>query len=97
MINPWHPMTDPIDLKTLGKFTEELGECVAAVSRCMIQGIDEYHPQSGIANRDWLEEEIADVMAGIELTVERFGLNEERIFARAARKIAGLREWHALA
>lgn len=41
---PWRPIQSPIDLKHLGKFGEELGECQAAVSRCIIQGIREKEP-----------------------------------------------------
>lgn len=95
--SPWHPMTSPIDLKTLGKFTEELGECIAAASRCMIQGIDEAEPVTGKINREWLEDEIADVYAGLSLTVDRFGLNTARIRARMFRKIEHLKQWHIMA
>lgn len=38
---PWHPEKDAVRLKHLGKLAEELNECGAAVSRCIIQGIDE--------------------------------------------------------
>lgn len=94
-VNPWHPMTDQTDRKTIGKLLEELGECTSAAARCDIQGIDEAHPETGKVNREWLEDEIADVLAGFALTRERFGLNisEERI----ERKIAALRAWHAMA
>lgn len=49
--NPWHPISDPVDLKHLGKLSEELGECSAAVARCIIQGIDECEPVTGKINR----------------------------------------------
>lgn len=95
--SPWHPMADPIDLKHLGKFGEELNECGAAVSRCIIQGIDEAEPVTGKINRVWLEDEIADVLAGAELNVERFKLDWGRIRARKERKKEHLRAWHRLA
>lgn len=96
-LNPWHPMTDPVDLKTLGKFAEELGECTAAVSRCMIQGVNEAEPVTGVVNREWLENEIADVLAGAQLTCQRFNLDESRIYHRAEQKRKRLREWHKMA
>ncbi len=96
-MNPWHPMTDPVDLKHLGKLGEELNECGAAVSRCIIQGIDEAEPVTGKINRQWLEEEIADVYANLLLVEQRFGLDTSAMSARTARKVDGLREWHALA
>lgn len=95
--NPWHPITDAVDLKHLGKFGEELGECGAAVSRCIIQGVAECEPVTGKVNQAWLEDEIADVRANAELVIERFGLDEARIAARAERKKLHLRQWHDLA
>lgn len=96
-VNPWHPMTDMIDLKTLGKLGEELSECAAAASRCIIQGINEVEPETGKPNKRWLEDEIADVLANILLTMDRFDLDPQYINDRRARKFAMLRAWHKLA
>ena len=70
----------------LGKLTEELGEAVTAASRCLIQGIDESEPVSGKPNKEWLEEELADVWALTSLVINRFGLDASRINARSADK-----------
>jgi len=96
-MNPWHPMSDPVDLKHMGKLVEETGELCSAAARCIIQGIDECEPVTGKSNRDWLEEEIADVIANISLVIEHFKLNEGRIIARAEQKEQHLKEWHELA
>lgn len=96
-LNPWHPITNSVDLKHLGKLGEELGECSAAVARCIIQGINETEPTTGKPNREWLEEEIADVIANTTLVVGRFDLDDQRIAARAVKKIAQLRTWHDMA
>lgn len=95
--NPWHPMTDPVDLKHTGKLLEELGECTSATARCQIQGIDEREPSTGVLNREWLTNEIADVLANIDLVIQRFGLNQARISDRKYKKIAHLRQWHKMA
>jgi hypothetical protein len=95
--SPWHPMSDPVDLKHLGKLGEELGEGSAAVSRCVIQGIDEAEPVTGRVNRTWLEDELADIMANTELCVEHFGLDIKRMRDRAERKKSHLRAWHRMA
>lgn len=92
---PWHPMTDARDLKTLGKLGEELGECQAAAMRCVVQGIDESEPQTGYLNRHWLEDEIADVLANADLVIERFNLDRARIEKRAAAKKPLLLAWHS--
>lgn len=94
--SPWQPIRSAIDLKHLGKFGEELGETVAAVCRCIIQGVDEAEPVTGKINRAWLEDEIADVLGNSELVIEHFGLDMERIRARADRKKEHLRAWHGM-
>jgi hypothetical protein len=95
-LNPWRPMSRPIDLKHIGKLGEEANELGSAVSRCIIQGIDECEPVTGKPNRVWLRDEIADVLANIELCVEHFGLDKEAIRARAERKKVHLRGWHSM-
>lgn len=96
LMNPWHPMKRPIDLKHLGKFAEELGECSSAVARCIIQGIDEKEPVTGKKNRYWLEEEIADVLANINLVMRHFNLNQAQIQERKVRKEKQLLSWHSM-
>lgn len=95
--SPWHPITDTVDLKHLGKLGEELGEATAAVSRCIIQGVDEEDPVTGRLNREWLEDELADVIANINLVALRFELDEDRMNERAAVKAIHLKKWHDLA
>lgn len=96
LLNPWQPMQRPIDLKHLGKLGEELNEAGAAVARCVIQGIDEREPVTGKPNKEWLEDELADVIANIALNVRHFGLDLSRMKARAERKAAYLRAWHSM-
>ncbi len=105
--NPWHPMSDPVDLKTIGKLLEEtseltecaasLGKLSAAAARCLIQGVDARHPVTGKINRLWLQDEIADVIANIHLTIERFDLDLRYIDERKTLKTDMLRKWHAMA
>lgn len=91
---PWHPMTNAVDVKHLGKLGEEAGELASAASRCLIQGIYEKEPETGKVNKEWLEDEIADVMANAKLCVDRFGLDDVRIDKRIAEKIKNLEWWH---
>jgi len=93
-MTPWHPITDPSDLKRLGKLAEEAGELCSAVSRCIIQGINAREPTTDKSNETWLEEEIADVLANIELTVDHFTLDKTYIRERIELKLGLLRAWH---
>lgn len=95
-LNPWQPMTRPIDLKHLGKLGEELGEANSAVSRCVIQGIDEREPITGKSNREWLEDELADVLANIDLVAGHFNLDWQRMWKRRNEKMRHLRAWHEM-
>jgi len=99
-LNPWHPEKDANALKHLGKLAEESSELTSACARCIIQGIDEREPVTGKLNRDWLRDEIADVLANIHLVRVRFGMfsdaDAHAINERAERKISHLARWHAM-
>lgn len=95
-VSPWRPTDNLMDLAHLGKLAEELGECSAVVARCTIQGIEEAEPVTGKPNRQWLEEEIGDVLAGIELAIRNFDLNRAAILARRTTKINYLTDWHGI-
>lgn len=95
LISPWHPINNPVLLKALGKLMEELGECQSAAARCVIQGVDEKEPTTGKVNRRWLEEEIADVRANVELVEHLLNLDVEFINKRKAKKYVNLLRWHS--
>lgn len=94
---PWHPITDPVDIKYLGKFMEECGEGVQAASRCLIQGFTEWNEKEQRLNLDCLQDEIADIEANIELLKQRFNLRRDEIQARVDKKIPFLKQWHEYA
>jgi hypothetical protein len=96
-ISPWHPITDAVDLKYLGKLVKESGELASITARVMIQGIDGINPDGGKVNRQALSEEIADVFANCLLVIQRFGLNTVEIDERKLVKMSKLRIWHAKA
>jgi hypothetical protein len=95
-LNPWRPMSVPVDLKHLGKLAEELSEAGSAVARCIIQGIGECEPVTGKSNRVWLEEELADVIANIDLVCDHFHLDRLSMAVRSCRKKEHLRGWHSM-
>jgi hypothetical protein len=95
-LNPWQPEQDKVRLAALGKLLEELGEASSATARCVIQGIDESEPVTGKRNRQWLEDEIADVMGAIGIVMKRFDLDADRMRARTLRKMNHLDAWRDL-
>jgi len=89
---PWHPIANPVHLKHLGKLGEETGELSRIISRAIIQGLNGIDPESGEPNHINMEKEMADVIAGIELCCEHFGLAVDPL--RVTRKKESQRLWH---
>lgn len=89
----WQPITDKHDLAVLGKLGEEAAELCSAISRCIIQGLDEAEPVTRKINREWLENELADVMAMTTIAIQRLGLDTQDIMERRLRKIAYKNPW----
>lgn len=95
-LTKWIPTTDLMMLRRMGKLGEELAELSVVTNRCIIQGIDEVDPGSGIVNRERLMKELADVMAQCIVTIERLGLDQAFIKARTEDKLDQMAEWEAM-
>lgn len=89
----WRQEPDEVALLLLGKLAEEASELASRASRCMIQGIHEMDPDSERGNLFELQDEVADVLALINLTVERLTLDMNHIVARAQTKAEHKAEW----
>lgn len=92
----WIPTTDLMQLRRFGKMLEELGELTEVASRCIIQGIDELDPSTQRMNRVRLTDEIADVYAQLDETIEALELNSFYIEKRRAAKRAYMQEWEEM-
>lgn len=95
--HPWHPVQNPVLQKHLLKLIEECNELGSASSRCLMQGVDEVEPDTGKPNRQWLMEEIADVLANIRLNIDYLRLDAVTIDTRMKYKIERLSKWHRMA
>lgn len=95
-ISPWQPTTNKLDLATLGKLAEELGEAQQIVARCIIQGIWEADPVTGEPNIEMLEKELADVEACTEMAIGRFDLDYFKMSERVGKKVEGFKQWHGM-
>lgn len=95
-LTKWTPTTDLMMLRRMGKLGEELGELQAVAARCIIQGIDEVDPGTGVLNRERLWKELADVQAQIGCTVLALGLPQEEMAKRTADKMRQMGEWEAM-
>jgi len=70
----------------IGKLGEECSELAGRCLRSMIQGLDEKDPDTGRTNLDHLQDEVADVLAQIDLAKEFLALKEVQIDDRRWRK-----------
>lgn len=95
-LTKWTPTTDLMTLRRAGKFVEEGGEALAVVARLIIQGIDEVDPGSGKTNRQRLMDELADLQAQINCSVEAFNLDRDYMARRTAKKLDDMKEWEAM-
>lgn len=94
---PWHPITDPIHLKYLGKIVEEGGGLLGIVGGVILQGFDNRDPKTGVHNVQALEDKIADVFASANLCIQKFNLDLERITQRVKGKMIFLKPLHEAA
>jgi NTP pyrophosphatase (non-canonical NTP hydrolase) len=94
-VSEWQPTTDKLTLALLGKLGEEVNELGSAICRCIIQGLDEVQPVTKKPNREWLEEEIADVLALAFTAMARLDLDHVAIERRRQKKTAYKEPWFA--
>lgn len=95
-VSKWLVTTCAKTLRRMGKLGEELSELGAVTNRIIIQGIDEIDPSSGQTNRVRLLEEIADVYAQLDLTMEQLNFSWDAVVKRAAHKKMEMRAWEAM-
>lgn len=107
ILPPWFPITDQKDLSRLGKALEEASELQEELaqaqlqiskfmkigSRCIIQGLDEFDPDTLVKNRDKLQNEISDLRAQCKRLVKKLGLNEEEMAIREEHKLERMEDW----
>jgi NTP pyrophosphatase (non-canonical NTP hydrolase) len=72
---------------------EECAEVIVAVSKISRFGIDNYKPGKPKTNREHLEEEIGDVLAMIDIMLEKNVISLEHLEVAKAAKIEKLKQW----
>ena len=72
---------------------EECAEVIVAVSKISRFGIDNYKPGKPKTNREHLEEEIGDVLAMIDIMLEKGVVSLDNLNVAKAAKIEKLKKW----
>ena len=81
--------------RRLGKLGEEMGELQQIKERILLQGMEENNPSTARKLIFELEDEIADVYAQLDETVEGFDLNKEVIEGRRNQKRKLMQDWES--
>ena len=75
---------------------EECAEVIQAVTKGNRFGYDFIKPGTTKTNREHLEEEIGDVLAMIDILLERGFINEEALEKATLAKIEKLKKWSTI-
>lgn len=82
--------------RRVGKTGEELAELSVVLNRIQIQGIDGVDPGTGKTNRWRLHEEIADVVAQLNVNIRVFDMDRTFLKNRIKEKEGLMEEWENL-
>jgi NTP pyrophosphatase (non-canonical NTP hydrolase) len=85
-------MKEKID-EVMNILSEECAEVIVAVSKISRFGIDNYKPGKPKTNREHLEEEIGDVLAMIDILLEKSVVSLEHLEIAKRAKIEKLKQW----
>jgi hypothetical protein len=66
---------------------------IQAVSKCERFGIDNYKPGKPKTNREHLEEEVGDLLAMIELLIDRQIVSQNKVLIAKSAKFDKLKQW----
>jgi len=72
---------------------EECAEVIQAISKCFRFGLDQVKPGKPKTNRQHLEEEIGDLLAMVEILVDKNMVSGESIEKAMEAKIEKLKKW----
>jgi NTP pyrophosphatase (non-canonical NTP hydrolase) len=75
---------------------EECAEVIQAVSKCERFGIDNYKPGKPKTNREHLEEEVGDLLAMLELLIEKQIVSHDNVLLAKSAKFVKLKQWSSI-
>jgi NTP pyrophosphatase (non-canonical NTP hydrolase) len=75
---------------------EECAEVSQAISKVFRFGWDSSHPKTGINNREHLEEEVGDLLAMIDILVEKCIISDSNVNGARIAKRDKLKTWSGI-
>ncbi len=81
------------EIEVMNILQEECAEVIQAVSKVNRFGLDNFKPGKPKTNREHLEEELGDMLAMIDIMLEKNVISLEHLEAAKAAKIEKLKQW----
>lgn len=75
---------------------EECAEVSQSVSKIFRFGWDSVHPKTGVNNKEHLEEEIGDLLAMVDIMVEKCIISDSKLNEARKAKREKLKEWSSI-
>ena len=75
---------------------EECAEVIQAVSKISRFGIDNFKPGKPKTNREHLEEELGDMLAMIDIMLEKSVISQDKLELAKQAKIEKLKKWSSI-
>jgi len=84
---------NPIEKEVMDILQEECAEVIQAVSKISRFGIDNFKPGKPKTNREHLEEELGDMLAMIDILLEKKLISLDKLEIAKSAKIEKLKKW----
>jgi NTP pyrophosphatase (non-canonical NTP hydrolase) len=84
---------NPIEKEVMDILQEECAEVIQSVSKISRFGIDNFKPGKSVTNREHLEEELGDVLAMIDILLEKKLISLDKLEIAKSAKIEKLKKW----
>ena len=76
--------------------SEECAEVIQAISKCHRFGLDNVKPGKPKTNREHLEEEVGDLLAMVDIMLEKGIITQLNLDIAKANKIDKLKQWSTI-
>ena len=76
--------------------SEECAEVIQAISKCHRFGLDNVKPGKPKTNREHLEEELGDLLAMVDIMLDKGMIQQENLDIAKVNKIEKLKQWSTI-
>ena len=83
----------PAQTELIALLMEECGELVQACGKILRHGLDSFHPDTEISNREALVHEMGDVTAAMKMLCNNSIVDKEIVFEKSVNKLKRVREY----